>query len=262
MERARRRTSACRRGRAERWALAGLLHDLDYAETGEDPDRHGLVTRRAARRRGRRRDPPRDPRARATRRRASRSWTRRCTRPIRRPGSSSRRRWCGRTSDLAGVELRSLLKRWKEKAFARGASREQMATCAKTRPDARGVPGAITGSHAGARGRARPVAATSRSTGIRHARYFMCAARPTRRREEHSGAPHRRDTRGRQAKTDKVYTHAGLHVPPRRRGLGEHRPQGPHHGGRLPRGRFRATVRTGRPRPQGPHLRRVRAFEG
>ena len=28
----------------ERWALAGLLHDLDYAETGEDPARHGLVT--------------------------------------------------------------------------------------------------------------------------------------------------------------------------------------------------------------------------
>jgi predicted hydrolase (HD superfamily) len=30
---------------------------------------------------------------------------------------------------LAGVEVRSLLKRWKEKAFARGACREQMATC-------------------------------------------------------------------------------------------------------------------------------------
>jgi predicted hydrolase (HD superfamily) len=32
--------------------------------------------------------------------------------------------------DLAGVQLGSLTKRWKEKAFARGASREQMATCA------------------------------------------------------------------------------------------------------------------------------------
>ena len=28
----------------ERWALAGLLHDLDYAETAEDFDRHGIVT--------------------------------------------------------------------------------------------------------------------------------------------------------------------------------------------------------------------------
>ncbi len=31
---------------------------------------------------------------------------------------------------LEGVKLKSLKKRWKEKAFARGASREQMATCA------------------------------------------------------------------------------------------------------------------------------------
>ena len=28
----------------ERWALAGLLHDLDYAETGEAFERHGVVT--------------------------------------------------------------------------------------------------------------------------------------------------------------------------------------------------------------------------
>jgi len=28
----------------ERWGLAGLLHDLDYAETQNDPSRHGLVT--------------------------------------------------------------------------------------------------------------------------------------------------------------------------------------------------------------------------
>jgi predicted hydrolase (HD superfamily) len=32
--------------------------------------------------------------------------------------------------DLDGVKLKSLKKRWKEKAFARGASREQMAACA------------------------------------------------------------------------------------------------------------------------------------
>ena len=30
---------------------------------------------------------------------------------------------------LAGVEVKTLKKRWKEGAFARGASREQMATC-------------------------------------------------------------------------------------------------------------------------------------
>ena len=33
--------------------------------------------------------------------------------------------------DLAGVTLKSLKKRWKESAFAKGASREQMAGCEK-----------------------------------------------------------------------------------------------------------------------------------
>jgi putative nucleotidyltransferase with HDIG domain len=28
----------------EIWGMAGLLHDLDYEETFEDPERHGLVT--------------------------------------------------------------------------------------------------------------------------------------------------------------------------------------------------------------------------
>lgn len=28
----------------EAWGLAGLLHDLDYEETVDDPDRHGLVS--------------------------------------------------------------------------------------------------------------------------------------------------------------------------------------------------------------------------
>lgn len=43
-------TEACLRalagrlgGDEDRWGLAGLVHDLDYEQTGEDPARHGLV---------------------------------------------------------------------------------------------------------------------------------------------------------------------------------------------------------------------------
>jgi len=28
-----------------KWALAGLLHDIDYDKTSDDPDRHSLVGR-------------------------------------------------------------------------------------------------------------------------------------------------------------------------------------------------------------------------
>ncbi len=36
----------------EKWALAGLLHDLDYEETKDDPHRHGEVTVRKLREAG------------------------------------------------------------------------------------------------------------------------------------------------------------------------------------------------------------------
>ena len=118
-----------------RWALAGLLHDLDYAETAEDPARHGLVTAERARRaRSTTRCSTRSSRT-PTRRRASRRWTRRCGAPTRRPGFIVAAALVRPDKDLAGVEVQSLTKRWKEKAFARGASREQMAGCARPRSE-------------------------------------------------------------------------------------------------------------------------------
>lgn len=112
----------------ERWALAGLLHDLDYAETAEAAERHGLVTAELL---------------------GSQIDGEMLHAILAHAGKAPLESLIDRAlyaadpttgfivaaalvrpeKDLAGVEVRSLLKRWKEKAFARGASREQMAVC-------------------------------------------------------------------------------------------------------------------------------------
>ena len=115
---------------ADRWALAGLLHDLDYAQTADDPARHGLVsaeelagvvddeTRHAIL--GHADKVPREtPMDHAL-------W---CADPT--TGFIVAAALVRPEKDIAGVQLKSLTKRWKEKAFAKGASREQMAGCAE-----------------------------------------------------------------------------------------------------------------------------------
>jgi len=112
----------------EAWALAGLLHDLDYAETGEDPLRHGLITAEQL---------------------AGLVDARIIHAILGHADKAERESLMDKAlyaadpttgfivaaalvrpdKDLRAVEVRSLLKRWKEKAFARGASREQMDTC-------------------------------------------------------------------------------------------------------------------------------------
>ena len=113
-----------------RWALAGLLHDLDYAETAEDPARHGLVTA------GLLGDTVDDEIVHAILAHADKA-------P--RESLMDRALWAADPTtgfivaaalvrpdkDLRAVELRSLLKRWKEKAFARGADRDQMDACSE-----------------------------------------------------------------------------------------------------------------------------------
>jgi len=110
----------------ERWALAGLLHDLDYAQTAEDFARHGLVTAEEL-----------DGRVDEEMLHAILAHADKAPRE----SQMDHALWCADPTtgfivaaalvrpdkDLAGVEVRSLKKRWKEKAFARGASRDQMA---------------------------------------------------------------------------------------------------------------------------------------
>jgi putative nucleotidyltransferase with HDIG domain len=112
----------------ERWALAGLLHDLDYAETAEDPARHGHISVELLS------GLVDDEMAHAVLAHAGHA-------P--RESQFDKALWCADPTtgfivaaalvrpekDLAGVEVKSLKKRWKEKAFAKGASRDQMAGC-------------------------------------------------------------------------------------------------------------------------------------
>ncbi len=111
---------------ADRWALAGLLHDLDYAETADDPDRHGLLTAQELA------GQVDDEMLHAILAHAGKA---------ERESQMDHALWCADPTTgfivaaalvrpekkLSAVDVSSLLKRWKEKAFARGASREQMA---------------------------------------------------------------------------------------------------------------------------------------
>jgi hypothetical protein len=112
----------------DRWGLTGLLHDLDYAETADDFERHGIVT--AEELAGQIDDEmahailshaekaPRESRMDIALYAADPTTGFIVAAALVRPDKS-----------LANVEVKSLKKRWKEGAFARGASREQMATC-------------------------------------------------------------------------------------------------------------------------------------
>jgi putative nucleotidyltransferase with HDIG domain len=110
----------------ERWGLAGLLHDLDYAETADDFERHGTLTAKALE------GLVDDEMIHAILAHADK---------VERETQMDHALWCADPTTgfivavalvrpekkLEAVEVGSLMKRWKEKAFARGASREQMA---------------------------------------------------------------------------------------------------------------------------------------
>jgi putative nucleotidyltransferase with HDIG domain len=113
-----------------RWELAGLLHDLDYATTAEHPERHGLDTVETLA------GAVDDEILHAILAHADRApretlMDRALFAADPTTGFIVAAALVRPDRDLAGVEVRSLLKRWKEKAFARGASREQMDTCSE-----------------------------------------------------------------------------------------------------------------------------------
>lgn len=122
------RRLGCSDSDVERWELAGLLHDLDYAETADDPARHGLITAELLA------GLIDDEMMHAILGHADK---------VERETKMDHALWCADPTtgfivaaalvrpdkDLDNVAVKSLKKRWKEGAFAKGASREQMAGC-------------------------------------------------------------------------------------------------------------------------------------
>jgi putative nucleotidyltransferase with HDIG domain len=111
-----------------RWGLAGLLHDLDYAETGEDFARHGIVTAELLQ--GRIDDEMLHAiLAHAEKAPIESTMDRALYAADPTTGFIVAAALVRPDKSLANVEVKSLKKRWKEGAFARGASRDQMAAC-------------------------------------------------------------------------------------------------------------------------------------
>jgi len=118
-------------GDEDSWGLAGLLHDIDYEETKDDPDRHAVVGAEKLRALGVAEDiveavlahNDKAPRAKPI----ASALT--CADPV--TGFIVAVALVRPDKKLSSVKLKSVKKRWKEKRFAAGASREGMAVCSE-----------------------------------------------------------------------------------------------------------------------------------
>jgi len=131
-------TEACLRGLArrlgedeEKWGLAGLLHDVDYDQTKDDTSKHGHVGAEILAGKGVEPDIVQAVRAHV------------CAVPIQSKldralyasdpitGLIVAAALMHPTKKLASVDTDFILRRYKEKRFAAGANREQIATCSE-----------------------------------------------------------------------------------------------------------------------------------
>jgi len=111
------------------WALAGLLHDLDYEETKDDFSQHGFVTAKMLEEKGIEEEvlnaikshPGHIPR---TSKMAKALY---CVDPL--TGLIVAAALMHPTKKLTGINTQFVLNRFKEKRFAAGANREQIKTC-------------------------------------------------------------------------------------------------------------------------------------
>ncbi|MCX7770556.1 MAG: HD domain-containing protein [Proteobacteria bacterium] len=112
----------------EKWGLVGLLHDLDYEETLKDFDKHGLITEEILK------GKVDDEIIRAIRahtglveRKTNLEKAIYCADPV--SGFIVAATLVLPSKKLADVKVENLLNRFKEKHFAKGASRTQMEAC-------------------------------------------------------------------------------------------------------------------------------------
>ncbi len=117
----------------EKYGLTGLLHDIDYDTTGEDPQQHSLIGAQMLEEKGF----PADlvyavkvhNEIHGLERKNLLDKALYCCDPT--SGFITAAALVRPDKQLANVEVKSLKKRFKEKAFARGANREQMAACSE-----------------------------------------------------------------------------------------------------------------------------------
>ncbi|WP_406677623.1 HDIG domain-containing metalloprotein [Moorella sp. ACPs] len=117
----------------EKWGLAGLLHDIDYESTKDDPDRHSLVGAEMLAREGLPEEVVYAVKAHNERHGLPRtdlmSKALYATDPL--TGLIVAAALIRPEKKLAIVDVPFLLNRYHEKSFARGASRETIAACSE-----------------------------------------------------------------------------------------------------------------------------------
>jgi len=113
------------------WALAGLLHDLDYEQTADDPDRHGLVSADMLQELGISEEIIHAVKAHNEHVTRDSAMDRAlyASDPI--TGLIVASALMHPDRKLAGLDVKFVLHRFREKRFAAGASREQIAACSE-----------------------------------------------------------------------------------------------------------------------------------
>ncbi|MCX5780346.1 MAG: HD domain-containing protein [Firmicutes bacterium] len=117
----------------DKFGLAGLLHDIDYDQTGDDPQRHSLLAAELLTEKGLASDIVYAVKVHnelhGLERKSTLDRALYAADPV--SGFITAAAMVRPDKKLAEVQMKSLRKRFKESAFARGASREQMDTCSE-----------------------------------------------------------------------------------------------------------------------------------